>query len=57
MSDGKLDGNDGTTKIEKVDEKTVTYEVTNGKVTKFEYTKASEYTATFDGSKWTVKLT
>ena len=54
LADGTLDGKDGTDAITTVSEKTVTYTVTGGAVT-FSYTDSTKgYTASFDGTTWTV---
>ena len=53
LADGTLDGNEGTTAIEKVAGKYVTYTVTNNVFEEFEFTAGNGYTATYDGSAWT----
>ena len=54
MSDGKLDGNDGTTPVA-ITGKTFTYAVTEATgAINFSCT-AGDYTASFDGTEWTVE--
>ena len=53
LSDGELDGEDNGTAITSVSEKTVTYSVNNGTIS-FSFEADNGYTATFDGSEWTI---
>ena len=53
LSDGTLDAQEGTTAIDEVSGKDVTYTVT-GTTISFSFTNAKGYVAAYDGSAWTV---
>ena len=55
LSDGELDGQDNGTDITSVSEKDVEYSVDDNGTISFVFEADNGYTATFDGSEWTIE--